>query len=332
MAVEDPVQRYLDVSPEHIGRQPAVAPRKVLAYNFGPTVYVRSNNPSGYFIADVVPTGFDAIGAGTVGSRSTTVAVLDAGISFQLIADEDVALAILTTLKQQSTWLPIVRHAAFDPTPALPIEGTHEGIPFVVGGRGFAEELMEPVAPPPAARAEAIAGVRSDVPDSSRELPADATVAQIAQRLALLSRLSDAELARLFRVARETFQRWRTGELQNPTPRNRRRLGLLLRVLDDVDRRGVRVDQWLRNLGAGSRCTPYQLLEQGRIDDVEQLAAHLPPLAPPATGVSPDGEVVTRAHGLPGFTPRESEAHADLVVDDDEDWIDVEAEVVDDDD
>ena len=60
-------------------------------------------------------------------------------------------------------------------------------------------------------------------------LPPDAPVEEIALPIHQLTGLSDEELAQLFKVTRETFNRWRTGVLTNPTPGSRRRLGLLLR-------------------------------------------------------------------------------------------------------
>ena len=91
---------------------------------------------------------------------------------------------------------------------------------------------------------------------SSMALPADASVAEIATRIAGISNLSDGDLAQLFGVARETFQRWRTGELTKPTRANRRRLGLLLRLLADLDRREVQVSEWLRNVTVIDDLTP----------------------------------------------------------------------------
>lgn len=163
------------------------------------------------------------------------------------------------------------------------------------------------------------------------KLSADAPVAEIAMRIAGISSLNDGELARVFRVARETFQRWRTGELTNPNVANRRRLGLLHRLLDDVAGRDVRVDQWLRNVSDIENLTPYELLERGRLDDVEYLAAQLPTGSPPQLGTAPDGSPVTRADAPPAFARRRDESLADLALDDEEGWEDVEAEAIDDD-
>jgi hypothetical protein len=163
-----------------------------------------------------------------------------------------------------------------------------------------------------------------------RTIAADASVAEITTRIAEIAVLSDGELARIFKVARETFQRWRTGELTNPNVGNRRRLGLLLRLLDDLEGREVRVDQWLRNVTDIESLTPYDLLERGRLDDVEHLAAQIPRDGTSEQVLADDGLPVTRAHGYPGFAPRADEPLID-VAGDDEGWEEVEAEAVDDD-
>ena len=106
-------------------------------------------------------------------------------------------------------------------------------------------------------------------------LAADASVAEIASRIAKLSGLDDGRLSKLFKVERETFCRWRTGALTNPRDGNRRRLGLLLRVLEDLSERRVQVRNWLLNQAPGGGLTPYELLERGRIDEVAYLAASI---------------------------------------------------------
>ncbi len=103
-------------------------------------------------------------------------------------------------------------------------------------------------------------------------LTPDASVAEIASRIARLSGLGDGSLAKLFGVERETFCRWRTGVLKNPLVGNRRRLGLLLRLLEDLDRRQVHINNWLLNQLHTGDLTPYDLLAQGRIDEVAHLA------------------------------------------------------------
>lgn len=106
-------------------------------------------------------------------------------------------------------------------------------------------------------------------------LAPDASVAAVATRIALLSDLSDELLADLFKVERETFCRWRTGVLTNPRVGNRRRLGLLLGLLEDLAGRQVNVKDWLLNSVTPQGLTPYQLLETGRIDEVAFLAASI---------------------------------------------------------
>jgi hypothetical protein len=106
-------------------------------------------------------------------------------------------------------------------------------------------------------------------------LPADASIASIASRIAALTELSDEMLADLFKVERETFCRWRTGALANPRPRNRRRLSLLLTVLEDLRGRDVAIREWLLNHTTDGGDTPYELLLKGQIDGVAYAAAEV---------------------------------------------------------
>jgi hypothetical protein len=112
-----------------------------------------------------------------------------------------------------------------------------------------------------------------EVPDGP--LAPDAPVSAIASRIARLTELGDEMLADLFKVERETFCRWRTGTLTNPRPANRRRLSLLLSVLEDLADRDIAIRDWLLNYTTAEALSPYQLLEAGRIDDVAYLATTL---------------------------------------------------------
>lgn len=124
-----------------------------------------------------------------------------------------------------------------------------------------------------------------DVPGSAsmtlEPLAADAPISAIATRVARLSGLSDERLADLLNVERETFLRWRSGALPNPRIGNRRRLGLLLGLFEELATHTGAVKDWLLNFVTPSGLTPYELLAQGRIDDVAYLAASLDPGARP---------------------------------------------------
>jgi hypothetical protein len=109
--------------------------------------------------------------------------------------------------------------------------------------------------------------------DSTVTVADDATVAEVASRVARLSGLSDERLAELFKVERETFCRWRTGVLTNPRMGNRRRLGLLLALLEDLHTRRVNIKDWLLNSVTDRGLTPYDLISRGRIDEAAFLAA-----------------------------------------------------------
>jgi hypothetical protein len=115
----------------------------------------------------------------------------------------------------------------------------------------------------------------SDEAAAVEPLAPDAPVAEVASRVAMLSELSDERLADLFQVERETFCRWRTGVLTNPRVGNRRRLGLLLALLEELTGRQVKIKDWLLNSVTPQGLTPYQLLERGRIDEVAFLAASI---------------------------------------------------------
>ena len=141
------------------------------------------------------------------------------------------------------------------------------------------------IGPSPAAQPIADAVVAEEIPHTAVEtaeataslepLRPDAPVADIASRVASLTGLGDEQLAHLFKVERETFCRWRTGVLTNPRIGNRRRLGLFLSLLEDLAGREVNIKNWLLNHATVDGLTPYQLLEEGRIDDVAYLASSL---------------------------------------------------------
>jgi hypothetical protein len=132
-------------------------------------------------------------------------------------------------------------------------------------------------APPPAVeRLPAATAVDTVVDDPSTEpLAPDAPVSAIATRIAQLSGLSDDQLAELFKIHRETYCRWRTGALPNPRVSNRRRLGLLLSLLQELADNKVNIKDWILGAVIVDGLTPYELLDRGRIDDVAYAAAAL---------------------------------------------------------
>lgn len=122
---------------------------------------------------------------------------------------------------------------------------------------------------------EALAAVAPTDAPMAEPLAPDAPVSAIATRIAELSGLSDEQLAELFKIQRETYCRWRLGTLSNPRVGNRRRLGLLLSLLEELATRQINVKDWLLNAIVVDDLTPYQLLERGRIGDVAYAAASL---------------------------------------------------------
>lgn len=345
MPTAEAIERYLDVPTR--GRGPAmnVAPRKVLAMNAGGSTMVRSNNAKGYLIPDV--GSFVSTGApdGTVRPDTTTIAIAESGIVIRISAPEEVAEHVFPALLSGALASFLMTHPSRDHITSLGMTGLFGSYGALEGVIDVGEPLARTVKAPGLIvdlleDAPALVGVQTyeiEAPlerqgEQSPEVGADASVAEIATSIAEITGLNDGELARVFRVARETFQRWRTGELTNPNVANRRRLGLLYRLLDDLARRDVRVDQWLRNVSDIDDLTPYELLERGRLDDVEHLAAHLPVGSEPQFAIAPDGSPVTRADGYPAFALRRDEPVADLAEGEGGGWEDVEAEAVDDDD
>jgi hypothetical protein len=130
---------------------------------------------------------------------------------------------------------------------------------------------------PPAVEELPVAtAVDAFVDDPSTEpLAPDAPVSAIATRVARLSGLSDDQLAELFKIHRETYCRWRTGALPNPRVSNRRRLGLLLSLLQELADHKVNIKDWILGAVIVDGLTPYELLDRGRIDDVAYAAAAL---------------------------------------------------------
>jgi len=310
-----------------------VAPRKLVGYLQGEQTLVRSSNPEGYLIPDI-DSSFNGIGwrDGTASPEVTTVEMGQAGIIVHLLSSKDVVAPIVRQV--QAFGGNIVMFVGSRSSSGKSWGPYSEALPefesLVMGLTGSMAKpmsVLEQSYESPALRRER----ESSPPDLAIELRADASVAEIATRIAALSTLTDQELARLFRVARETYLRWRAGELANPTQANRRRLGLLLRLLQDLYAREIQVGQWLQNISEIDGLTPYQLLERGRLDEVEWLAAQLPGHAAPKTETESDGTPRTRVFGLPAFGRQVDEPLEDLVIDDDEGWVEIEAEAVEDD-
>jgi hypothetical protein len=289
----------------------AVAPRKLVGYLQGEQTLVRSSNPEGYLIPDI--DLFSGIGwrEGTASPEATAVEMGKTGIVVHLLRGEGMVAPIVQQDQAFGGSILVFLHPE---SVHAEVWGPHGRVPptLLSGSFGALESV-------------------SSMSDLAAELPADASVAEIATRIAGISNLSDGDLAQLFGVARETFQRWRTGELTKPTRANRRRLGLLLRLLADLDRREVQVSEWLRNVTEIDDLTPYELLKQGRLDDAEHLAAQLPSTSAPRILEGADGMAVTHANDLPTFAPRRNEPAEDLVLEDDEDWVEIETEAVEDD-
>jgi hypothetical protein len=132
-----------------------------------------------------------------------------------------------------------------------------------------------------------------------------------------LTGLADGQLARLFpgEVHRETYQRWRTGRLTNPTPANRRRLGTLVRLFDTAAAAAVHTRDWVRNPTRVDNLSPLELLVDGRLDEVEELLSELVPGPADDEITSGEGRPVTLDTSFPRFVPRAAEPAIDLAFD-----------------
>jgi hypothetical protein len=343
MPTAEATEQYLDV-PSHAGARPQnVAPRTVLMTSVGGSTIVRSSNPKGYLIPDV--GSFVSPGAldGTMRPDATTIMIADAGIVIRISAPDEIAEQIFPALLRNRLGFVATTHPSQDHITSLGLAGLYGSY----GALGCIIGVGPPVVAPTPEASGVIVGLLEDastcrrtletdpILESSTAAPqtigADASIAEIATRIAAITGLNDGELARVFKVARETFQRWRTGELTKPNVANRRRLGLLHRLLEDLADREVRVNQWLHNVSDIESLTPYDLLERGRLDDVEYLAARLPTGSPPRSETALDGSPVTRADAHPAFAPRRDEPLADLPPADEDGWEEVEAETIDDD-
>ena len=331
MQVDERVHSYIDIPAHAFEPASKVAARKLLVSYIGGQPILRSADPAGYLMPDLDPAAWTAWAVGTVKPESAGIDIDNASIAFQLPAtggpSEPIRQMVQTggivfviasyplPFGEDETDLPwpYAEPYRFDePTdPATDIKGSRARQPL---------SLFDPQ---PRADPAARLTERTLEPEGLR---ADATIAEIAARVAARSGLKDRELALLFRVTRETFQRWRTGALRNPTPANRRQLGLLLRLLEDLDQREIKADQWLLNVSQIDDLTPYELLVRGRLDDVERLAAMLPSKSAPRDSTGADGLPVTRADTLPAFAPHGEELPDDLRPrEDDGDWIEIEA-------
>jgi hypothetical protein len=163
-------------------------------------------------------------------------------------------------------------------------------------------------------------------PAQINPLPEDANVAQVATRLMELTGLPDGKMGQLFpgQVSREHFHRWRSGNKDNPSPANRRRMWFLLRLFERLAQGAVSVREWVRNPTAIEDRTPFDLLRVGRFDEVEHLAARLLPAAEPEWIVSAEGIPALQEEGPATFTPRSEEPTVDLVFEDEGGWIEMD--------
>lgn len=172
-------------------------------------------------------------------------------------------------------------------------------------------------------------GVQVKQPAALTSLPSDASVEAISTRLSALVGLSDGEMSKLFpgEVQRETYQRWRTGRMRNPTPANRRRMGVLLRLFQDLSGRDLDLHEWIRNPSSVEHLTPYELLVQGRLDEVEALAAQAVPAQAGTDHTDARGHLVATEENMASFVPRHLEGDEDLEFEDEGDLIEIEGDV-----
>lgn len=191
----------------------------------------------------------------------------------------------------------------------------HHWLSFPSSGFQWVPRMSSPLSSAPPSGEAPVADTASAPPaETWPPLAPGASVVAIASRIHGLSGLSDEELAAIFKVTRETFNRWRSGALNNPTPGSRRRLGLVLRVLEEGHAHGVNLKDWLLNtLPSPEGLTPYELLQKGHIEEVAYLAAEL------------------GAKDLQAQQASEEPLEDDLIFGDDDFWTSSDLEGVDDD-
>ena len=158
--------------------------------------------------------------------------------------------------------------------------------------------------------------------DRSATFEAGASVSDLARRAKDASQLTDDQLAAMFPgdLARETFQRWRTGRAERPTEGNLRRLGLLHQLFEDLAARVAEPRNWLLQFGPSiDGKKPYDLLLAGRFSEVQNLVASLPALAAAAEGqaLEPDLGPIPHDH-----TPDQIDFTA--FAHDEGDWVDAD--------
>lgn len=176
---------------------------------------------------------------------------------------------------------------------------------------------------PPASATHETSTVERDEP---AVLPAD-SVSHLATRIKDSSQLTDDQLAEVFpgELARETFQRWRTGRTERPTEGNLRRLGLLHQLFEDLAVRVAEPRNWLLQFGPSiDGRTPYDLLLAGRFSEVQNLVASLPALA----ALSPESGAEAQALE-PSLGPLPHDHTPDQIdftafADDEGDWVEAD--------
>lgn len=222
----------------------------------GVSIRVIASPSSGYLLPELDASDFSLVQRGTVRFQRP-------GLSFR---DGLLCLYGVSDALQAGQWGSWLKQAAGVPT-----------FPTIVEPSAFGLSQPDVIEAPSEAPQQATPEVETGATDAS--------VAAIASRIYELSGLGDERLAALFKVKRETFNRWRTGVLTNPRVGNRRRLALLLRLLEDLAAREVLTKDWLLNTAADEEQTPYDLLHRGRIDAVAYLATAIGAPTPIARAV-----------------------------------------------
>lgn len=287
----------------------AERPRGLVFFAFDQEVIGRPSPAYGYLIPNLeveLEAPNLVLHSGTASPRPIGLEVGEAGIVVQFAGTEQAVRASLDRIA--GNWSLANRLGAL----LEPSEPSSQAGSTLVG--------PEPVAPPIETRT---------YDDAIEVLQSDASVAQMATQIRTLTQLSDGQLANLFpgQVQRETYQRWRTGHLQNPTPANRRRMGVLTRLMERLGISGIRVRDWIQNPTDVDGLSPYQLLVQGRLDEIERLAARDAPPPLPVETVSSEGREVAQEAALPAFVPHEEEPVDDLVFQDNDEWDEIESDV-----
>ena len=253
---------------------------RVVSRNAGRCLDVVSSPSSTYLLPDLAD--FSLLNRETRSDQSLHLLIEDEGVLIQSSTSADAA----------GTWQGWLGNLAG--LRGISLGFLHASEPQIFSWPASPEHVIEKVllqaVPPPTQVTRSAVAVAPSMSVALSERTATTSpvteVSRVAQRLSALSSLTDEQLSQIFKVERETFARWKSGALTNPRVGSRRRLGLMLRLFDELTAKHVVVKDWLLNQVTPEGRTPFEMLKRGSFDQVALLSAELPL---PPTGEAPLG-------------------------------------------